>query len=306
MDASDLILLHAIIAEGGVTAAATRLGQPKTTVSRRLRRLEAAVEAPLFDRSGRRLRLTRTGEAFAVPAAAARLALSEAESLVAAHAADGHGLLRVASPFLFGRLVLSPYMGRFLAGRPDLRGELHFNNAQLDPLRENFDVVVRIQQPVEPYLIVSRLAEAELRLYAAPAVAASIGGIADLARAPALATSNTGAPELVWRLTASSRAHEGRPKEIRAAVRCTVNDPEAACALAAEGLGVAALPEFLAHDLVETGSLVPVLPSLVAGRIGIYAAMPPRRTAIPVVKAFLDGLRKDLAERRFGKPPRRS
>ncbi len=300
MDAGDLILLHAIIAEGGVTAAALRLGQPKTTVSRRLRRLEVAVGAPLFDRSGRRLRLTRTGEAFAGPAAAARLALSEAESLVAAHAANGHGLLRVASPFLFGRLVLSPYMGRFLAGRPELRGELHFDNAQLDPLRENFDVVVRIQQPAEPYLIVSRLAEAELRLYAAPAVAASITDITDLHRAPALATSNTGSPELVWRLTAGSRT-----REVRAAVRCTVNDPEAAGAFAAEGLGVAALPEFLAHDLLASGALVQVLPHLAAGRVGIYAAMPPRRTSIPVVKAFLDGLRKELVERRFGKPPRR-
>jgi LysR family transcriptional regulator for bpeEF and oprC len=299
MDAGDLILLHAIIAEGSVTAAANLLGQPKTTVSRRLRRLEAAIGAPLFDRRGRRLRLTRIGEAFAVPAAAARVALSEAQSLVSVHGGDGHGLLRVASPFLFGRLVLSPYVGRFLATRPSLRAELHFNNGLLDPLRENFDVVVRIVAPLEPYLIVTRLADAELRLYAAPALASSISGLLDLHHTPAIATSNTGAPELVWMLAAGSRT-----TEVRAVVRCTVNDPESACSLAAAGLGIAALPEFLAHEFVERGALVPVLPLFSAGRVGIYAALPPRRTSIPVVKAFLDGLRNDIVERRFGERPR--
>jgi len=43
MDADDLSLLDAVIAEGSITVAARKLDLPKTTVSRRLKRLESAA-----------------------------------------------------------------------------------------------------------------------------------------------------------------------------------------------------------------------------------------------------------------------
>jgi DNA-binding transcriptional LysR family regulator len=297
MDAGDLLLLDAIIAEGGVSAAAAKLGQPKTTLSRRLRRLEKAVGSPLFDRNGRKLRLTAAGRAFAAPAEAIRVALASAQSLARAEGSGSTSCVRIVSPFLFGHLVLTPYLGQFLAQNPDMRANLQLSNAPLNPLRENFDLAIRIQRPDEPYLIVTLLAEAKLRLFGAPELAARIQRPSDLAKAPIVNTSNIDADEADWRLIDGDRVHDVKVK-----VRCTVNDPEAACRLVADGVGIGALPEFLANEQVAQGSLTPILPHIIAGKVGIHAVLPPNRTLVPVVRMFLDGLRKELSIRRITEP----
>jgi|GEM_PF-5328960 len=53
-------------ATGGVTAAAERLGQRKSTVSRRLAALEERLGVRLLERNTRRLRLTETGQQYRV------------------------------------------------------------------------------------------------------------------------------------------------------------------------------------------------------------------------------------------------
>jgi DNA-binding transcriptional LysR family regulator len=293
MDADDLALLDAVIAAGSVTAAASKLNIPKTTVSRRLQRLEAAAGAPLFDRAGRRLRLTQLGSRLAVPAAQLRASLAEARS-VAQAARGGPSQLRITSPFLFGRIVLSGYFARFLAAHPAVTGCLKFDNAWIDPLRDDFDLAVRIEPPVETYLTVAKLATARLRLYAAPAMAASIATPSDLAHFAAVVTSNRPAADFRWQLSDGSRK-----LEVSAEVRCNVNDPEAACEMVARGIGVGALPTFLANPLVETGALAPVLARLNAGKVSVYAVLPPGRLRIPLIREFLDGLKDELASGRI-------
>ncbi|MGQ3355882.1 MAG: LysR family transcriptional regulator [Phreatobacter sp.] len=298
MNADDLVLFDAIVASGGVSAAARRLGLPKTTVSRRLVRLEATLGIALFDRTGRKLRLTRAGETLRAPAMAAGLALAEAHALALAERGTPQGVLRIVSPFLFGRLILSPYLGRFLAANQEVTAIVRFDNAPLDPLRENVDVAIRIAEPTEPYLISSRLAEAELKLYAPASFALGIARPADLTPLRLIQVANQHSPEVVLRLTGRGATHE-----IRVRVGVTVNDPEAACTMAAGGGGFAVLPSFLAEDFVRKGALVPVLPGLVAGQVAIFALLPPGRNAIPIVAHFLKGLRRQLADQRFGKSP---
>jgi DNA-binding transcriptional LysR family regulator len=293
VDADDLSLLDAVIAEGSITVAARKLDLPKTTVSRRLKRLEAAAGAPLFDRAGRRLRLTELGRKLSVPAAQLRASLAEARSLAAA-ARDGQSELRVASPFLFGRIVLSAYFARFLAANKAVTGVLKFDNASIDPLRSEFDVAIRIERPVEAYLTVAKLATARLQLYAAPAIATRVRSLVDLGQIPAVHTANLHASTVSWRLTDAKHQHE-----VQMQVRATVNDPEAACELVSQGVGVGPLPSFLARALVVEGRVKPVLPQFSAGQVVVQAVLPPGRTSIPVVRQFLHGLRAELATTRF-------
>jgi molybdate transport repressor ModE-like protein len=293
VDADDLSLLDAVITEGSITVAARKLDLPKTTVSRRLKRLESAAGAPLFDRAGRRLRLTELGRKLAVPAAQLRASLAEARSLAAA-SRDGQSELRVASPFLFGRIVLSSYFARFLAANQAVTGILKFDNAWIDPLRSEFDLAIRIERPVEAYLTVARLATARLQLYAAPSIAARIRSLADLGRFPAVQTANLHASTVSWRLTDAMHQHEVQMK-----VRSTVNDPESACELVTQGVGVGSLPSFLARALVVEGRVQPVLPQFNAGQVVVQAVLPPGRSGIPIVRQFLDGLKAELAATRF-------
>jgi LysR family transcriptional activator of nhaA len=57
-----LLYFLAVVEEGGLVPAAERLGVSHPTVSGQLRKLQAFLAVDLFERRGRRLRLTETGE----------------------------------------------------------------------------------------------------------------------------------------------------------------------------------------------------------------------------------------------------
>ena len=60
----DMLLFTEVVAAGGITGAAERLGLRKSTVSRRLAALEARLGARLLERTTRRLRLTELGRGY--------------------------------------------------------------------------------------------------------------------------------------------------------------------------------------------------------------------------------------------------
>lgn len=61
---TDLRGFIAVANSGHLTETAERLGVPQPTLTRRIRRVETALKADLFDRSGRRLTLNTRGKAF--------------------------------------------------------------------------------------------------------------------------------------------------------------------------------------------------------------------------------------------------
>lgn len=296
MDPGDLLLLDAIMAEGSISRAARKLGEPKSTISRRLLRLEKAAGAPLFDRTSRRLRPTSLGAELSGPAAAIRVALAGAQSIADATRSGDGGILRIASPFLFGRLVLAPFIGEFIARHKNINVTLKFSNDIVDPLRDNFDLAIQISEPSADYLVRTKLASAKLRLYAAPQIARSIVQSHDLANHSTINTSNEAADHLTLFLNDGPRAWEQRLR-----VTCTVNDPEAACFVASRGTAIAALPEFLAEWFVARGELMPVLPNVSAGHVSIFASTPPGRLRVPLLRTLMSELKKQLKHIRFAK-----
>lgn len=296
MDASDLVLLDAIITEGSITEAARKLGEPKATFSRRLQRLEKAAGGALFDRISRSLRPTPLGLSLSAPASAVRVAVAGARSIADAARMGEGGTLRIAAPFLFGRLVMAPLVGSFMAGRTDVKVHLRFDNNPVDPLREDLDIAVQVPEPTAPYLVRSKLATATLKLYAAPKVALAIRSVQDLEQIAAIKTSNEAAHEMRLSLSDGHRAWKPRLQ-----VLCTVNDPEAACFIATNASAVAALPEFLARTFVARGELAPVLPHMHAGKVDVFAATTPYRLGVPLVAAFMTALKKHLKVVQFAK-----
>ncbi|NGN62314.1 LysR family transcriptional regulator [Streptomyces sp. A7024] len=77
MELRQLRYLVAIAEEGGFTRAAERVRVAQPAVSQQIAQLERELGARLFDRSGRRVRLTAAGEAF-LPCARATLAAADA------------------------------------------------------------------------------------------------------------------------------------------------------------------------------------------------------------------------------------
>jgi len=64
MDLNDVAVFEKVVSAGSLTAAAKRLSQPKSSVSRALSRLEADLGVRLLQRTTRKLHLTAAGRLF--------------------------------------------------------------------------------------------------------------------------------------------------------------------------------------------------------------------------------------------------
>ncbi len=88
MTFDELETFVAVARLGGFTAASRRLHRSQPAISRRIRELEHALGAPLFERAGRRVRLTGAGSALLPHAEAALAAVRDGEHAVRDLAAD--------------------------------------------------------------------------------------------------------------------------------------------------------------------------------------------------------------------------
>ena len=95
MDIRDLVYFETIARLGHLGRAAAELGRTKPALSKCIRRLEEHVQAPLFERRGRRLALTEPGRTLLEHALRMRVAMADALRHVADQAAGRHGSIRL-------------------------------------------------------------------------------------------------------------------------------------------------------------------------------------------------------------------
>jgi DNA-binding transcriptional LysR family regulator len=118
MELRHLRYFVAVAEAGSITraAAVVRVAQP--SLSRQLRQLEEEVGEPLFDRSGRRARLTAAGEVF-LPLARDLVGRADrATALMQGLAAPDQVTLRVVAPETTVADVIAPFLARLPGNAP--------------------------------------------------------------------------------------------------------------------------------------------------------------------------------------------
>jgi DNA-binding transcriptional LysR family regulator len=165
-DWNDLRSFLAVARSGKLTAAATRLQIDHTTLSRRLTGLEHALKAKLFDRSPSGYTLTDQGRRL-IPTAEEmeRLALTVQET-VGGTSACVEGTVRIGAPEGFGSYFLAPRIWALKAVHPELLVQLVAATAVFSLSRRDADVVISVSRPPAGRLIVSKLTDYDLALYA--------------------------------------------------------------------------------------------------------------------------------------------
>ncbi|TKV70451.1 LysR family transcriptional regulator [Rhizobium sp. AU243] len=150
IDWNDLKYILALARYGSYAAAARYLKVDPTTVSRRLRAIEGALEVRFFERGiNGEMSPTRAGET-----AAQRAETVETEILGLAAAANTmdssvSGTVRVtAVPILINR-VLMPAAGELVKRHPQLRLELIAEPRDLSLTRREADIALRLARPGE-------------------------------------------------------------------------------------------------------------------------------------------------------------
>jgi DNA-binding transcriptional LysR family regulator len=103
MDLNATRIFVGVVQAGSLSAAATRLGIPLPTLSRRIRDLERRLKVQLLERSARGTKPTDAGTRLYEHASRGIEALLEAEQAVVSDQARLKGRLRLSLPQLEGR-----------------------------------------------------------------------------------------------------------------------------------------------------------------------------------------------------------
>jgi DNA-binding transcriptional LysR family regulator len=280
----DLSVFVAVARAASVSGAATKLRLPKSSVSRALARLEAALNRQLVHRTTRQLRLSEAGEALLARAEALVTSLEETLAL-APDTETPSGLLRITCTIDFGATVMAELVARFVARYPAVQVEVHLSNSIVDLVGAGFDLGVRFSTKSrlrDSTLVARRVGQLYTRLVAAPSYLARRG----VPRTP----EDLRAHEWVTYLGVESLVlGTGRKKQriaTRGRIRC--DDMFFARAAVHAGAGIALLPSFLAEPELSAGTLQAVLPKLQSASGSVWIVHPPARNLPAKVSAFRD------------------
>lgn len=253
----------AVVDTGSLTSAAEHLGQPVSTTSRLLARLEDKLQTTLLQRTTRRLHLTDEGCGFAKDARRIMESVRIAEDRLMERRGRLSGPLHVdaASPFMLH--VLVPLMPAYRAQHPEVELVLHSNEGFIDLLERRVDLAIRIGELKDSTLHSRLLGHSRVRLVASPGYLSRQGVPEDteaLQRKHELIGFTQPDVLNLWPLPGS----DGNLLRIEPTLLSC--NGETIRELAIKGMGIACLSDFMtARDIAE-GRLVEVLPQLAIPR----------------------------------------
>jgi len=285
---NDLIFFVQAVEAGSFAAAGRRLGQPKSTVSKRVAELEAALGVRLIHRTSRQFALTEMGRDVYDHARAAVIEAEAAETIVRRRQAEPSGTVRITTSVPTAQFHLADRLHELARSFPKLSLELHVTDRFIDLVQEGFDIALRSHFAPLPDsgLMQRRVASEPIILVAAPDYLEARG---EPSEAEALKEHDgliVSATARSWRL----EDKDGHLEEVEPRLRFTADESVVLMKSAIAGLGVACLPASIVAVALKQGTLRHVLPDWTAGSVTTTLLTPHRRGQLPAVRAVIEFL----------------
>jgi len=125
-----LAVFHAVAQAGGMTQGAERLDISQPAVSKQVQQLEGALGVHLFDRIGRRVRLSQAGELLADYARRLFALADEAERVMAEVRTVGRGQLAIGASTTVGSYLLPVVLAEFWRRHPGVEVLVRIENTE--------------------------------------------------------------------------------------------------------------------------------------------------------------------------------
>jgi DNA-binding transcriptional LysR family regulator len=288
-----------VIDAGSLSAAARRLDTTRSNVSRRLKTLERLWGVELLRRTTRRVEPTQIGSALYEHARRVGIELDALQGTLDSLGKGLRGHVRVSVPTGLGQLVLAPLLLEFAQSHPEVTLEVTLSNRVHDLVAQEIDVACRIASTPPQDCVARELARVDWVLCASPAHVKQHGTPRtppELAAHPWVATP-VGGQRLVMDVLRGSRQHR-----IEVVPRLQCADFLFLQRAVQAGLGLAALPRYVAGDGLRSGKLE----ALLAGwrvdpeRLGdrLYLITLPHRYPPPAARAMIDFLKTRFEDAR--------
>ncbi len=291
LDLNRVRIFVQVVENGSFTAAAKRLGLPKSSVSRSVTALERSLGVRLLQRTTRAMHLTDAGRTWFQQVRPAMESLADSAASLRARAAEPSGRVRFTGAPDADELV-ARYVARFRRQYPRVRIDVSLTSRHVDLVAEGFDVALRAGNLKDSSLVVRKLLDSSLGLFASPAYLRRRGApkqVSHLARHDCIAM-NAPSGRASWRLTHASG--ESVSVEIDAVV--TTDLLQFATRAALSGLGIAMLPDLMATGVAGLQRVLPEW-SHVGGSLCVVS--PSRGFEPRAVTLFKEGLIAELSKR---------
>jgi len=279
---------------GSFSKAAVDLGIGQPAATKMVAALENRLGARLLHRSTHGVTPTEIGLLYYEKCRLIAHHVEEAESVAALMQSQVQGGLRISTSVAFGRRVLVPLVMQFMQLNPKLQIELSFEDRYVDLVEQGIDVAIRMGRladstlgarylGINPWVVVASPDYLERR--GTPAVPA------DLAAHDALIYS-TVQGDARWLLTGFDGLVE--PITVHGPLRS--NNLSALLSAARGGLGIAALPRYVAHQSLKSGAVVPLLTEWNLPAQEINAVYPSPRLVPAKVVGFVGWLQNQFTD----------
>ncbi|MCA0940033.1 LysR family transcriptional regulator [Salipiger pacificus] len=274
--------------------AAAELAISPSTLSERIRELEARLGVRLLNRNTRSTSLTEEGERLLARAGDAVAVLGEAAAAVGSgRQAPLTGRIRINGPAPAIELRLMPLVASFLARHPGVRIEAVSEGDLIDVVARGFDAGLRYDEALAQDMVAVRVgADQRMLVAAAPGYLARHGTPEhpdELAQHACITHVFGSGNTLPW-----SFEKGGRTRDITPQGRLAVNSSAAALVAARAGHGlVYAFDDYLVEDL-RSGRLVAVLEDWTPPFPGPSLYFTERRLMPPALRAFVDHVKAEM------------
>ena len=272
---------------------------PASSVSRRIRDLEADLEVELFHRSTRVVKLSALGEIYYEQVNRILQSLEDADDLVRRQSTSPTGRIKISVMPGYGRLCLYPVVCKFQQQYPNIVLDIELTNQLADITQNEVDIAIRGTSALPERVVAKRLCSNEFIVVASPNYLKQHGTPLqweDILEHQTLLYRGPNGPRY-WQANT-----EKGWMEIKSKSKCISNDGIWLLDQAKRGEGLCLLPKWGLHNDLANGTLIEV--SLSNANIsvsrslkgGIYLLYLRPRYQISKIKATVDFLIKGLSQ----------
>jgi LysR family transcriptional regulator, regulator for bpeEF and oprC len=297
MDRLEAMRLFTRIVElGSFTAAADDLSLPRATVTHAIKRLETRLGAQLLQRTTRRVRASRDGEAYYNHCVRLLADVDAVEADFREANVQPRGRLRVDVPTQMACMWLIPSLPAFFARYPNVELDIGTGDRFVDLLDEGVDCVLRIGKLPDSGLVSRRVGTLQ------QITAASAAYVRKHGMPQSLADLYNGHHAVNW---ASPTTHRSEPldfmvgrkrRQISLPGPVTVSGVEAYLNSCLAGLGLAQLPIYRVSEALANGQLREILPATPPPSLPVTVLYTPHKHMPARLRVFVDWLVELMAK----------
>ena len=290
-DFNDLLWFLAVAEERSFTKAAAKLGITQSTLSHRIKQLEARMGLRLLTRTTRSVATTEAGERL-LQTLTPRVAEIDAEIAQLMEFRDKPaGIVRITLSDHAATTLIWPKLAPVLRDYPDIKLELSLDNGLRNIVEDGFDAGIRLGESIERDMIAVRVGP-DWRLVAVASSAyfaqhGMPGHPNDLIRHSCINMRQA----RLGGLYAWEFEKEGQELRVRVDGQLTFNTSLLMVDAAVQGYGIAYLPEDLVTAELASGQLCAVLEDWCPHFPGYFIYYPDRLQSRPALRVIVDALR---------------